>query len=596
MHRGRHMLFLAGVVAVLVAALGGSAAAKTTAVTITPAPAFTAADLTAKPNGNWITVGGDIWNQRYSPLAQITTANVAGLKQAWHTNLDGSGAAPKYSAEAPPLVYEGVMYIPTGNNDIFALDAATGEHLWKYESKITQNNNTVCCGWISRGLGLGDGKLYSAQLDGWLVALDQKTGKRVWRTRNVRWQEGYTMTVPPTYYNGLLYVGMSGGEFGARGHITAFNAKDGKIAWRFYTCPQPGDIGGHTWSGTEWMTCGATVWSYPAIDAETDTIYITTSNADPWVNRGPGANLFSASIVALDASTGLYRGHYQQVHHDIWDYDCPSPVVLFDVVIGGVTRKALAEACKTGWVYILDRTNMQPLIGIQEKRVPQSKEQNTWPTQPYPIGDAFAKQCASKSLFSGKAPDGKPYKIGCIFTPIDRKQFTAIAPGALGGANWPPLSVDPRSATTYVCSGNMEMALKALPLAQVRHRGGEGFIGVAFALGKAKGLTEFSGNFTAMSLTTNKIVWRKNWPQICSSGSFATGGGLVFAGMADGTYIAYDSASGAQLWSQKLKSGVNAPGITYTVKGKQYVAIYAGGGTFFSPKLHGDHVYAFALG
>jgi alcohol dehydrogenase (cytochrome c) len=304
------------------------------------------------------------------------------------------------------------------------------------------------------------------------------------------------MTGAPVYYKGLVFVGMSGGEFGARGSMSAYNASDGRLAWRFYTCPMPGDIGGATWSGTEWMTCGATVWSYPAIDTTTDTMYFTTSNADPWTGRGPGQNLFSASMVALDTKTGMYRWHYQMVHHDIWDYDCPSPPLMFDTVVGGVVRHGVAEACKTGWVYMLDRDTGQPLLSIPEKKYPQNKQQNTWPTQPTPAGDAFATQCADKKLFSGKAPDGKPYKIGCIFTPFDTTQFVALAPGALGGTNWPPMSFNPQTNLTYVCSGNMQAALKAVPSAQTVHVGGQGLVGVQFALGKAKGIAAFTGNFT----------------------------------------------------------------------------------------------------
>ena len=598
MHR-RRLTVAAAVALVAVAALGGRAAAgpyAETRLTVesTPAPAFSAAQLSAVPDGNWITAGGNIWSQRYSALNQINTGNVANLKQAWKINLDGSGKAAKYSQEASPIVYNGVMYIPTGNNDIFALDAATGAKLWKYESKITQKNNTICCGWLSRGLGFGEGKLYSAQLDGWLVALDQMTGKQVWKVRNVRWQEGMTMTMPPVYYKGLIYVGMSGAEFGARGHISAYRVSDGSMAWRFYTCPQPGDIGGGTWAPGEWISCGSTVWSYPAIDTETDTIYFTTANADPWVNRGPGSNLFSASLIALNGLTGQYVNHFQMVHHDLWDYDCPSPPILFDVMIDGELRKGVGEACKTGWLYLLDRTTMEPLVGIVEKKVPQNKEQNTWPTQPYPVGDAFATQCASKSLFSGKAPDGQPYKLGCIFEPINRQRFTAVSPGALGGTNWPPISFNPQTNFIYVCSGNMQNALKAVPTAQLKYVGGQGFTGVLFALGKAKGLASFTGNFTALDARTNKIAWRKNWPQICASGSFTTAGGLVFTGQASGDYTAFNAMTGEQLWNQKLEAGVNAPGVTYTVNGKQYVAILAGGITFFE-KGHGDAVYAFAL-
>lgn len=609
MHRGRLMLLVAGVLAVAVAMAVGRADAQPTALTnvsanaatITAAPAFTPQQLSATPNGDWITTGGSISSQRYSALDQITASNVGRLKQAWKTDLDNSGVGPKYSAEGTPLVYDGIMYIGTGNNDIFALDATNGEHLWKYESKIAQNNNTVCCGWLSRGLGLGEAKIFSAQLDGWLVALDQKTGKRLWRVRNARWQEGSTMTIPPTYYKGMLLVGMSGAEFGARGNITSYSAVDGRRLWRFYTCPQPGEIGGGTWSGSEWQNCGSSVWSYPAIDPATDTMIFSTANADPWVGRGPGQNLFSASMVALDVNTGQYRWHYQMVHHDIWDYDCPSPPIIFDTMVNGVQRQAVAESCKTGWIYILDRNTGQPLIGITEKKVPQSKGQNTWPTQPYPIGDAFSEQCPNKKQFSGKAPDGKPYKLGCIFEPLTTKQFTVSAPGALGGNNWQPLSYSPQTNFAYVCSANFQAALKALPAAQIKYKQGEGLTGVLFDLGKGKdgkpkGLTDFSGNFTAMNMSTNKIAWRKNWPGMCFSGSFATAGGLVFTGESTGKFISYNAMTGDELWSQQLDAGVHAPGITYSVKGKQYVAIYAGGGTFFAKKLHGDSVYAFALG
>ena len=300
-----------GFVAVLAAAaiaggvMSGGASAISRASTITPAPAFTAAQLAATPSTDWLTAGGDLTSQRYSSLNQITAANASGLKQAWKTNLDGSGKAAKYSQEATPIVHNGVIYIPTGNNDIFALDATTGAHLWKYESKIAQNNNTICCGWDARGLGFGEGKLFSEQLDGWLVAIDNTTGKQVWRTRNVRWQEGLTMTGAPVYYKGLVFVGMSGGEFGARGSMSAYNASDGRLAWRFYTCPVPGDIGGATWSGDEWMTCGATVWSYPAIDTDDRHDVLHDVERRPVDGPWPGPE----PLLGLDGRAGHEDGH-----------------------------------------------------------------------------------------------------------------------------------------------------------------------------------------------------------------------------------------------------------------------------------------------
>ena len=264
--------------------------------------------------------------------------------------------AGKYSAEGTPLVHNGIMYIVTGNDDIFALDATNGAHLWTYHSGIHQGIDTICCGWDARGVALGEGMVFVAQLDGMLVAVDQLTGGVVWSRPNVNWREGYSQTASAQYYNGLIYTGMTGGEFGARGSMTAYDAGTGKQVWRFYTCPTPGDFGGQTWPLDEWMTCGATIWNNPTIDPELGLMYFTTSNADPWAGRGPGTNLFSSSFVALDAMTGQYRWHYQVVHHDIWDYDCPSPTMLFDVTLSnGSKRKAIAESCKTGWTYILDR-------------------------------------------------------------------------------------------------------------------------------------------------------------------------------------------------------------------------------------------------
>ena len=599
----RFFIFSAALLLIMVPAASAKQSAGR-AVPITAAPAFTAPDLVAEPNGNWITAGGNLYNQRYSPLNQINTSNVGSLKVAWQTHLDGSGAAAKYSQEATPLVYNGVMYVATGNNDVFALDATTGEHLWTYLSHTDQLNATVCCGWDNRGVGLGDGKVFIAQLDGALVALDQLTGGVVWTAQNARWQEGYTMTMPVTYYDGLVYVGVSGAEFGSRGSFTAYNATTGARVWRFYTVPLPGDIGGGTWpTNNEWQNGGATTWNNPTIDPATNTLIFTTGNADAWSGRGPGDNLFTSSFVALNAKTGDYKWHYQMVHHDIWDYDCPSPTVMFDVTIGGVVRQGVAEACKTGWVYELDRNTGKPLIGIPEKKVPQNKWNNTSLTQPYPVGDAFSPQCPRTSDYTGNAADGKPYKLGCIFTPYDYKGFVAIAPSAIGGNNWPPMSWNPNTHALYVCSSDSGLALKAVDPKQVQpFSGGKTFINVQF--GK---LAIYSGSFTAMDATTNRIIWQRKQPKgdNCYSGSFSTGGGLVFWGHNDGTYEAANAATGEKLWSLKLQSGANAPGITYTVNGKQYVAVVAGGNSILgaigvlskadAAKLHGDSVYVFAM-
>lgn len=571
--------------------------------TITASPAFTAQDLTALPDGNWISTGGNLFNERYSPLNQINASNVSTLQQAWMTHLDGSGATDKYSAEGTPLVYNGVMYIVTGNDDVFALDATNGTHLWTYLSHTDQTNATVCCGWDARGVAMGGGKIYVAQLDGSLVAIDQLTGGVVWRTVNARWQEGYTMTMSPTYYNGLVYVGVSGAEFGARASETAYDATTGNRVWRFYSVPEPGDIGGGTWpADTEWETGGASIWNNPTIDAATNTLVFTTGNADSWSGRGPGDDLFTSSFVALDPMTGTYKWHFQVVHHDIWDYDCPSPTVMFDVTINGQTRNAVAESCKTGWVYILDRNTGQPLIGINETKVPQNKWNNTSPTQPIPVGDALSAQCPRKADFKGKSPNGAPYKMGCIFTPYDDTGYTATAPSALGGNNWPPMSFNPNTHALYVCESNSDIALSGVAPKQVqKFQGGKGYTNVQF--GK---LVVYGGTFTALDATTNKIIWqhKQGTGDNCYSGSLSTGGGLVFYGHTLGQFEADDAATGAKIWSATLAHGANAPAMTYTVNGKQYVAIYAGGTSLGAAagltkaqtaQEHGDTVYAFAL-
>ena len=246
--RFARMWFIAGTVgATLVLAATASAAPAKTAANIPPAPAFTPTSLQGYAGADWATNGGDYGQTRHSSLTQINTSNVSSLKQAWKIQLNGSGTGSKYKGEATPLVFQGIMYMVTGNSDVFALDATTGTILWQYNSLIPQNMNTVCCGWDGRGLALGGGRVKGAQLDGTLVALDQQTGGILWASRNARWQDGYTMTMAPLYYNGLVIVGVSGSEYGARGHVSAYNATTGKFVWRFYNTPTPGDIGSGTW-------------------------------------------------------------------------------------------------------------------------------------------------------------------------------------------------------------------------------------------------------------------------------------------------------------------------------------------------------------
>ena len=556
---------------------------------IRPAPAFKGDALVAAPTANWPTNGGNWYNQRYSRLAAIDRGNVASLKGMWRTRLRGSGIGTKYSGEAQPIVYDGVIYVVTGADDVFAVSVETGDILWSHEANLDDANDVVCCGWTSRGVGLGEGKIFVGQLDGKLVALDQKTGAVSWSVQAERWQDGLTITSAPLYYDGLVITGFAGAEYGIRGRVKAFDARDGKLRWTFYTVPGPGEVGHDTWPKDNdlWLHGGASVWQTPAVDPELGLIYFSTGNPGPDYNGGvrAGDNLFSASIVALDARTGQYRWHFQQVHHDIWDYDGPSPVVLFDITLNGTLRKGLAQPSKTGWVYILDRTNGTPLVGIDEKPVPQEPRQATAATQPFPRGDSFVPQHVDI------APEGFTLTNGGkIFTPFWTDRDVPIKPSFGGGTNWPPSSYDVQSGYLYVCAQDRIGVFRAEPLTSARPPAGERYVAGMFG---ASGFPTF-GVFAALDMRTNKLVWQQQWNDACYSGSTATAGGLVFVGRNDGRLLALDARDGKKLWEFQTGAGMNAPVSVFEHGGKQYVVAYSAG-TLFAGSPKGDSLWLLGL-
>lgn len=550
------------------------------------APGFSGDELKALPRAAWPTNGGNVYNQRYSPLKQIHRDNVHELKAVWRARLDGSGAGPQHSGEAQPIVYDGVVYIVTGDNDVFAISVESGERLWRYEAHLDPEISTACCGWTSRGLGLGDGLIFVGQLDGKLVALDQKTGKPVWSVQAERWQAGYTITSAPLYYDGLVITGFAGAEFGTRGRVKAYDAGHGSHRWTFYTIPEPGQPGSETWPGDNdaWRHGGGAVWQTPAVDPDLGLIYFHTANPGPDFNGSEraGDNLFSASVIALESASGKMKWYYQTVHHDIWDYDGATPVLLFDVELDGRQRLALAAASKTSWVYILDRSDGTPLIGIEERPVPQEPRQKTSPTQPFPLGDSITPQRIDVPPESFKLiNDGK------IFTPYWDDPVVA-KPGALGGMNWPPASYDPTTQIMYLCANDQIQIFKAENIDEFEE--GKEFLAGGFNFVQIP----TTGYFAALDLKTNSLVWRQHWGDTCFSGSSATAGGLVFVGRNDGRLLALDSSDGSWLWEFQTGAGVNAPTSVFGHKGKQYVVAYSAGNLFArSPK--GDSVWAFAL-
>ena len=331
----------------------------------------------------------------------------------WRTRLRGSGTAPQYSGFAQPLVYDGVAYVSTGANDVFALSIDTGEILWQYSANLARDLPSVCCGWNNKGVAISEDKVFIGQLDGRLVALDRATGKVAWSIQAERWQDNFSITAAPLYVNGMVIIGFAGGDRGTRGRVKAYDAKDGRLLWTFYTIPGPGEPGHDTWpkDNDAWKYGGAAIWQTPAVDPELGLVYFSTGNAAPDYNGAvrAGDNLYAASMVAIEPATGKYRWHFQQVHHDIWDYDAVNPVVLMDVNVGGRTRKAIAEVGKTGWAYILDRQTGKPLIGIDERPVPQEPRQATAATQPFPRGDAVVPQLIRDRARRNRARQRRPH-------------------------------------------------------------------------------------------------------------------------------------------------------------------------------------------
>ncbi len=570
-----------------IAAIASSAVAQD----IQPAPAFTPQDLTQLPQDNWVTNGGTLTNQRFSPLDQINQSNVTDLKAEWVARM-GSGTGPGNSGEAQILAYEDTLYVSNGDNDVFAIDAGSGDILWSYDGAPAPQAGSPF-GKSDRGVAIGAGKVFSTQLDAKLVALDQLTGEPVWSVEVAPWSEGYSITSAPLYYDGMVITGVSGGVMGVRCHISAYDAETGELIWRFYTVPGPGEFGHDTWpqDSDAYTKGGAPVWQTPAVDPELGLLYFSTGNPGPVLNGSvrPGDNLFNNSIVALDIETGERRWHFQEIHHDIWDLDAPNPVILFDAEVDGRMRKGLVQVGKTGFAYILDRETGEPLIGIEERAVPQLAEQHTSPTQPFPIGDALVQhQIDIPPEGATLEPDGTLYNQGRIFTPFWTER-RMMRPSPQGGANWPPSSYDPRSETMYVCLTDRPTTyVIELPLQEkvdnVPYFGGT----------MGQGLHHDGGLFVALDVTTNRIRWRQSWREACYNGSVVTAGDLLFVGRSDGRLTAMDPADGSLLWEFQTDAGVNTTVTTFMQDGVQKVVVHAGGSVFGDGE-RGDGIWMFSL-
>jgi quinohemoprotein ethanol dehydrogenase len=568
------------------------------------APEFNSAELYENPGENWATNGGGTTNDRFSTLDEINTENVKELKGDWMTKIGSDATAAKFSVEGQALEYKGTIYASDGADDVFALDAGTGEQLWTYEPHLPADplGEVVCCGWDNRGVAIGEGMVYVSQLNGDEVALNQETGKVEWQTNIEKAAKGFSITSAPLYYNGKVYVGGSGGEYGIRGRLTALDAKTGKFLWHFWTTPSPGETGGNTWpKGTnDYKEGGASIWNTPTVNPDTNTLFFSTSNASPWLGRSrEGENLFTASIVALNAETGKYKWHYQMVHHDIWDFDAPSPTVLMKGEMNGEEVEAVGEPEKTGWVYLLNQENGKPVYPIPEVKVPQDASQKTWPTQPEPTMPPFSPRDATpeavkiaQEAVSGDVP--KPKVVGKpIFTPMstDPSVISLTANSASGGNNWPPSSYSPEANIYVTCSLAGSLGL-VVPPKEPEFEQGKNTVGSETVVSSGFGVEGF---LTAYDMSTGKIKWQDKFPkESCYSGAVTTAGGLVFNGHNNGNLVAYDIETGKELWSFQTGAGANTTATVFEDEGEEKVAIYAGGNSL-AATAHGENFWVFSL-
>ncbi len=430
--------------------------------------------------------------------------------------------------------------------------------------------------------------MFEGQLDGKLVALDAKTGAVVWSIQAERWEEGFTITSAPLYYDGLLISGFAGAERGVRGRVKAFDAKTGKLRWTFYPVPAPGERGSETWPKNElWKDGGGTVWQTPAVDPELGLIFFSTSNPGPDFNGAvrAGDNLYTSSMVALDAKTGVYRWHFQQVHHDLWDYDSGNPVVLFDLAIDGKPRKGIAEASKTGWVYILDRTNRQAAdrhrraagrAGAAAAHLADSAD----PARRL-VRAAVDRHRARRLL----ARERRAH-VHAVLDRLRAREARHHGRRELAAELVRPVQAATCSSARRIapaCSAPGRSRPIVLPRAPSTS-----------AATSARTRSRALGTFTAIDLHTNKIAWQQQWPEPCYSGSVVTAGGLVFVGRNDGRLTALDSSDGRKLWEFQTGAGMNSTASVFEHKGKQYVVAYSGG-SVFAHSAKGDSVWLFAL-
>jgi quinohemoprotein ethanol dehydrogenase len=550
----------------------------------------------AASNLDWLHYGNDLANSRFQDVDQITPLNVSKLKPVWifHTGV----LDPLASLETSPIVANGTIFITTGHDDVFALDASTGKKLWEHHPIFLApfDKLSICCGRVNRGVSFGNGVVFLARLDGVLEALDAITGQVLWQTVVVDYHERYSITMAPQFVSGLVIVGSSGGEYKVRGQVAAFDANTGAEVWRtFTTLP---DL---SWPGFAWKHGGGTVWQTPAIDAELGLIYINTGNpsADIYGADRIGDNRLTSSIVALHILNGKLEWNFQEVHHDMWDYDAAQPAVLFNVIRGGQNVAALGQCGKNGNYYVLDRRTGKPVFPVTEVAVPNSPEwQHASPTQPVSAVEPLTPlSILPGTIDFSKLPNN--IQVGPQYT-VPQKQMFLMQPGAGGGCEFPPAAYSPRTKFVYYGTRYEPVAYHTFP-GDTGPNGGGAFLGSTFH-GKIPGVTDF-GIFGATDTTTGKVAWKIEVAQPAKSGLLVAGD-LVFFGEGNGKFHAVDASTGRALFAFDPTGipnvgGAQAAPIAYVVNGREFIVNAFGGNSAdrpnFPPNPGGDAVIAFGL-
>ncbi|QDX80189.1 PQQ-dependent dehydrogenase, methanol/ethanol family [Denitratisoma sp. DHT3] len=518
--------------------------------------------------GNWMSHGRTYSEQRFSPLEQINDRNVSRLGLAWSQTLEF-----ERGVEATPLMVDGALYITGAWSIVYAFDAETGKPLWKYDPKVDRAMvGNTCCGPVNRGVAVWQGKVYVGTLDGRLVAIDAATGKKTWETLTVDPKRPYSITGAPRVVKGKVLIGNGGADMGVRGYVSAYDARSGKLVWRFYTVPgdpskpfenKAMEMAAKTWRGDQWWTWGGggTVWDAMSYDPELDLLYIGVGNAATWPRdlRSPGGgdNLFLSSIVALKPESGEYVWHYQLAPGEQWDYPATTQMVLADLMFQGEMRKVLVQAPKHGFVFVLDRTNGKLLSAEKFTQVNWASHYDLATGRPVenPVAD-YAK--AEKPAL----------------------QY----PGPLGGHNWNPMSFNPKLGLLYFGELQMPNFYVMDRNAKYRERNRRWNTGLDMApwvtdpsLG-GEVAKHVRGSLIAWDVAAGRKAWQVEQLMPTNGGTLATAGNLVFHGTSDGRLVAYSADKGEKLWEYRTVSAIMGGPIAYRIKGRQYIATGIGWG------------------